>query len=75
MVWYYVFERKVIQMTKELNTLKELLEEIELYHSDILYVPNVDPEYIQGFYDCQKAIIAFYIRKLEEELERIREVR
>ena len=62
-------------MTKELNTLKELFEEIELYHSDNLYVPNVDPEYIQGFYDCQKAVTTFYIKKLEEELARIREGR
>lgn len=60
-------------MTKELNTLKELVEEIESYHNDTLYVPNVDPEYIQGFNDCQKAVVSFYVSKLEEELEHIRE--
>lgn len=61
-------------MTKELNTLKELVAEIEM-NSCSLYEPDVDPEYIQGFYDCQKAVVSFYVKKLEEELEQIREGR
>lgn len=70
MVWYYVIERKVIQMTKELEILKELVAEIEMIHHDSLslYEPEVTPDYIQGFYECQKAVDAFYIRKLEEHI-------
>lgn len=72
MMWYYVLERKVIHMTTELETLKDLYN---LMSDELSALMEACPkyEYYNGFYDAYKIVNTYYMDKLEEELKHIRE--